>query len=601
MQSATTLYGVPFKQNPRVGQATVFKEIYENRPRKLNIKLPTGYGKTITAVGAYSILRNLGIVNRLLFVFPTDAQLEQFVNDGPGDMMSVGISEQLSIVDIRYYGVNAIRKNSANEAQVFAITVQALSQPSGRDIVNELLSKCLWMVVVDEYHHYGIEAAWGKSVLSLPYDHLLAMSATPSRKANDSAFGNPDIVVKYRQAVEERAVKPLVAHSYNYRLDAVVDNGEVVSFTTDELIEAAGGSSPEKIEKFKVSRKMRWSPKYVSPLVAIPIERMLRERISTGYPLQAIVGAMCVSHAELVCKQISDMFPELRIDWVGTGTDGRSGEENSAALSAFCPKKDHNGNRNPTLDVLVHVGMAGEGLDSIYVSEVIHLNKASWNNSNDQENGRGARYLGGVVCHINFDSGSEYAKYGYVGDAIMDAMDNDPPSPEDSDPRDRSGEMPELPEEPTIQLLNVYLESIDSGELKKMKAVAIEANVTGIDYQSLDADFSNPEWKKIEGLWRGMRAREAQAHNEQATIKQWREAVNGAVSAVTGRVVRSATGNGMRFEKSFPGDVKKRINRMKKLRCGELTEDVDVCKAHYKFIKDLEVEIIASGVPSWLQ
>jgi len=171
-----------------------------------------------------------------------------------------------------------------------------------------------------------------------------------------------------------------------------------------------------------IERKMRWSPKYVSPLVSIPIERMLRDRIATGYKLQAIIGAMCVSHARLVCEQVKAIFPELSIDWVGTGDNGRSDEENKKVLEIFCPKKDEEGRRRPGLDILVHVGMAGEGLDSIYVSEVVHLNRASINNSNNQENSRAARYLDGVMGNINFDSCSEYAVKEYVGDAIMDAL-----------------------------------------------------------------------------------------------------------------------------------------------------------------------------------
>ena len=85
---------------------------------------------------------------------------------------------------------------------------------------------------------------------------------------------------------------------------------------------------------------MRWSPKYVSPLVRIPIERMLLDRISSGYKLQAIVGAMCVSHAELVCEQLKALFPELAIDWVGTGTNGRPSDVNQKIIEQFCPRKE---------------------------------------------------------------------------------------------------------------------------------------------------------------------------------------------------------------------------------------------------------------------
>jgi len=162
-------------------------------------------------------------------------------------------------------------------------------------------------------------------------------------------------------------------------------------------------------------------------------------------------------------------------------------------------------------------------------------------------------------------------------------------------------EDPELPDEPKIQIWDISLESINSGELKKMAPVLQQAGVTGIDYSQLRDDMESPEWKKIEDLYRGMRHLEAARHNEEATIRQWRESVTAALGVVTSRTIRNLSVSGMRTEKSFAGDVKKRINRMKKIRCGEITEDIEVCKRHYAWLKALEREIIENGVPSWLQ
>lgn len=81
------------------------------------------------------------------------------------------------------------------------------------------------------------------------------------------------------------------------------------------------------------------------------------------------------------------MFPELSVEWVGTGSNGRSDKDNRDILRRFCPPKVDGKRRKQDidLDVLVHVGMAGEGLDTVFVSEVIHLNPANRNNSNDQK------------------------------------------------------------------------------------------------------------------------------------------------------------------------------------------------------------------------
>ena len=62
---------------------------------------------------------------------------------------------------------------------------------------------------------------WGRAVLGLNRAFLLAMSATPTRPDDDSAFGIPDVSVKYREAVEEGVIKPLSAHAYSYRIETV--------------------------------------------------------------------------------------------------------------------------------------------------------------------------------------------------------------------------------------------------------------------------------------------------------------------------------------------------------------------------------------------
>jgi len=455
------------------------------------------------------------------------------------------------------------------------------------------------MVVVDEYHHYGIDLPFGNAVNALPYEFLLCMSATPYRPAQDGAFGTPDVEVRYRNAVKQNAVKPLRGYSYNYKVDAITEDNEVITFSTDELVAEAGGESAKKIEKMIYDRKLRWSPKYISPLVSNPLSRMIAERVRCGYKLQAIVGAMCVSHAEMVCEQIRSAFPDLSCDWVGTGDDGKTNEQNAKILAAFAPTDGS----DPLLDVLVHVGMAGEGLDTVRVSEVIHLNAAGHNNTNNQENGRAARYLSGVTGHINFDACSGFAMKGYVGNAIMDAMDNEPPGDPGNDPTPGDGgtDWVDLPEEPLIRLIDVECTSIDSGdETVKMMATWMVGNVAGFTKSDLD----NPEsevWSKAEEGVRRMRAAEAEQMNEKSAIKQWKDSVDNALSVVAGNVIKMAKSNGLRVEKSFFGDVKKRINGKKKREIGAIEVDVDVYRKHYEWLKRLETQLKSTrAMPEWL-
>lgn len=97
---------VPFKKNPRDGQQRVFDKVSEESSRRsLNIHLPTGYGKSFTSAGVYSILKRQNRANRLLVVLPTVTQLRQFEKDGPADMYDAGVDGPSKVVDIGYWGV----------------------------------------------------------------------------------------------------------------------------------------------------------------------------------------------------------------------------------------------------------------------------------------------------------------------------------------------------------------------------------------------------------------------------------------------------------------------------------------------------------------
>lgn len=590
-----------FCQQPRPGQLTVFESL-SSCGSKLCIKLPTGYGKTYTALGCYGILRSAGVVNRLLIVFPTDAQLQQFCDATPRKIKEYGIDGPRLVDDIRFFGVKSIQKHQQDKCQVFAITAQSLIGDRGMNNVSTLLQKGRWMVVVDEYHHYGVDKQWGAAVAALSFEFLLCMSATPYRPGDDSAFGSPTVDVSYRQAVEERAVKGLRGHAYHYKIDAVDESGEIISMTTEEIISKAGGESPDKIEQ--LTRKMRLSPKYISPLITNPIDRMLRDRLKTGRQLQAVVGCMSVSHAQLVFDQIRTTFPSLRADWVGTGTNGRPAEENKAVIAGFAPSDGS----QPLLDVLVHVGMAGEGLDTVNVSEVIHLNAAGVNNSNNQENGRAARYLPNVIGHINFDGCSGYGKGMYTGTAIMDAMDCLPAREEEPDEVQNESE-PEiddlwydLPDEPEIRIYSLECTSIDSGD--ETVQMMIELAIKDKNVEFTKDDFADPEGKAtkymIEAV-KKMRQQEAEALDEKSVVIQWSESVENAVSVIAGNVIRMMTSRGVRIEKSMVGDIRKRINGMKKRQCGPVERDIDTLKHHYQWLKSLESSIKQSGaIPSWL-
>jgi superfamily II DNA or RNA helicase len=623
MQSPSTVSGVSFRKKLRRGQLeAVGHQNVLTRP-SLNIKLPTGYGKTLTACGVYSIRQHHGLVSRMLYLVPTRTQLDQFVGSGSSDLVDAGVTGPRQIVDIGYFpGHEVIRRHRKNECQIFAATIQYATTVDGLKDCMELIEQGKWMLCIDEYHHYGLEKTWGQKIKQLQVNFTLAMSATPYRPKKDSAFGEPDVKVTYRQAVDEGAIKPLRGHAYNYKIDALDKDGNVTTYTTDELVKEAGGDSPDAIERFIVHRKMRWSPKYVSPLVYVPITRMEAERCTTGHKLQALVSAMCVSHAELVCGQIRGNFPHLICEWVGTGPNGRSNKENEDLIKRFCPPKKFDGSvrDEPEIDILVHVGMAGEGLDSVNVSEVVMLRSASFNNSTYQIIGRGSRHLSNTTCHVSFDGSTAFAlgektngdMIKGVGKDLEYAMDYaasiDTEDVDDEDAEDQNPFPPELPDDPEIHIQDMELLNIDSGDegvkmMAKLRRSTNSAKHDPVDYDAIDRDPDHPDWQIIIKNYQAMQGVLANQYNEKSVIAQWESSVNSALSTVTGSVLKLMRANSaVRIEKSLIGDIKRRINGRKKAACGPIERDVEVCKRHYHWLVAMDKELrLFENVPSWLE
>ena len=323
-------------------------------------QLPTGLGKTRAAAAAYAVLRQQNLVNRVLYIVPRGAQANQAADEFPRDLGAI-LDLGLTSLIIGDTPIPAIKAHRSGKCEIFITTIQALvANGKALEALREIIATGKWFIVVDEYHHYGdLEKPWTKKLQSLPRQALLAMSATPYRLDQSEPFGKPEITMRYRRARELGYVKALELHAYDYRVDAMVNNVDVQTFTTAEIYKLAGSTNPEVIDREMAVRELRWSPRYVSPLLEKPLARLM------SYPFEAqmLVQAISCSHAKMICEQIKSLVaPGIDVDWVGTGPRGRSDAENDEVLKRFCPKKNEQDIRPWTLDILVNVGMAGEGL-----------------------------------------------------------------------------------------------------------------------------------------------------------------------------------------------------------------------------------------------
>lgn len=618
MESPIVVHGVPFAEEPRPGQGKVYDFAVDLHLARLNVQLPTGYGKTRVACGLYSILRRQGRANRLLYIVSTQQQRDQFRLDGPSEFAGVGIPTIKQVVDISYDHVLALQKHRQGKAEIFLTTVQSIMERrSGRAAVLDMMATGLWMAVIDEMHHYGDGKAFADAVVNLPFVLTLAMSATPHRKTRDGIFGNLDVVVEYEKAYKEGAVKKLSLHSYAYRVETVAPDGEITSYTTDELAKAFGltvgaGGELTGLDKAIIARNLRWSPKYVSPLVDKPIQRALETELSSGIPAQVLIKVMSISHAKLVHSQISFMYKDtpIVVEWVGTGDDGRTDEDNAAILRGFCPPKREDGKRHPDdvkVNVLIAVGLAGEGMDSTYVTEIVFLTPANDTNQNRQTIGRGSRTISGVaeqpICHVNVDSSSTLAKY--TGKAIMSLLDMPVgEEPEyDPDDDDDDDESKPLPPDPIFLVLDAELIRVDESDVRLAGAYMqqmklIDYGVSSNDWSMISTD--DPRFRHALAGLRAARTHEAEEMNEQSIVERWHNVVKKATQKTAGAAITLLRRQGFSIDGKLAGDLKQRINAQKLREVCPLSKDVQVLQRHYKWLVALDAYLREGKLPSWL-
>lgn len=593
---------------------------YRDRLKSTVTKLPTGYGKTRTATYSFATLRALDMCDVMLVAVPSVGQASQAAEEIPRDLRDLGIRADACVISDNSY--LAMRKSREDDkALVFVATIQAcvdLSRDGSQTLhaIRYIAERRRIFLVVDEFHHYGTERTWTTQILKVPHEAFLAMSATPTRKGEESPFGPPDVSVTYLDAMHEDAVKRLRLHSYDYRIDMIDRNGEARSFTTADLFARAGASTSEEIDKFMALHEARFSPKFVASLIDKPLERIINLRANDGIKQQMLVFALSCQHAKAVCEHLRELVPDgMSVDWVGTGPFGRTDEENAAILKRFCPPKSPSGEREWTLDILVNVGMAGEGLDVIDGAECVFLHSPRINNRSCQAAGRVARNnrtlnQTEIVGHISVDTASEWAAY--VGDKVMEVFDltEEPIALPPETEREPSGDSDPLtdyqpiPDRPIVTVIDVNLLEIRRGP----DFDEVYGNVTSALKEQMMA--FNPEI--VATMIRGQIER-FRAENQKA------DPISGSYNA-TDRHAKAASMLDFRVRKvarlaaarvsqcdtptpSLIGECLKRINYRKKLAFGnrgvkELMEEE--LEQQNCWVRELEAALMRWDIPPWL-
>lgn len=625
MEHASRSLRVPPEEKLRRGQKQTLQHFTQHW--RTVAQLPTGYGKTLTGAACYKAARVAGKANHLLWVVPRSAQAEQArvsMFEDLTDFLRIGDlrSEpgEFRVIDVGQRPTRAYSAVRNGTCEVFVATIQSLLTPERFETVMDMTATGRWMLVADEYHHFGDaeKSVWAQTIRDIDARAActLALSATPHRSDGSSLFGKPDVVVTYKSAEQEGAVKCLCLGAHEYLVDVTRPNGdgkpEVLTFTTSELLDELNvPDAPNKLDKVMAKKRMKFSSKYVSPMITRAIDRLENLRLY-GIKGQMLVQAMSCFHAECLCAQIKALLPgDMRVDWVGTGEDGRTDDDNRRIVEReFCPPKDDTGRRPWTLDVLVNVGIASEGLDCVDVTEVVFCTSPTANPTTLQTIGRAARTMKlepgqeQPTAYISVDTSSPLRRY--PGDMVQALFDDPKAAPKPPNTNSNNNDNTPVPYTPLPEHLYdghidvtwqsvlddpVFQASVDELAEKRPAAAALYS----------DRDALAMAMAEIEAEKRQQQAEKDLHITSELRHKEKRSKVNSAVSRVAALALEQGSKT-LRPAKERKEELFRRINGRKKSALGPLGKDTPFkdIDLHYNWVRDLEQRILTQGVPSWL-
>ncbi len=363
-----------------------------------------GYGKTITALAAYLVAREMGIVNRLVVFVPRGNLRDQYA-----DAKELAfVFQSLGSAPPTYCVADSDRVFVKNLQTEFVVTTyQYAAGDRGNEALLEYCRQSKSLFVFDEVHHLADEGTWATRLARFPHAASVALSGTPLRSDNKTLFGVPfdedaDGVQTYRalhevtmrDAHEEgHILKRVDAHVVDYSVRMVnTESGEEVDVTLSELRQEVEAS--RDVDTYLARRKLRFHEVYLDALVGPAVARfqekrgeLVRALAKSGSLLdgwrdhQMLVIAMSNAHSAAILDYIKRRFPGLRSERIGQDVP-------------LAERTKHlNDYREGRLDVMVQVDMIGEGTDIKPISVIVKADLVRALSKTLQQVFRGMRYV----------------------------------------------------------------------------------------------------------------------------------------------------------------------------------------------------------------
>ncbi len=365
-----------------------------------------GYGKTITALASFLVVRALGQAQKLVVFVPRGNLRDQYADakelaqtfawlGAPPLSFCVADSDAVFLKNL--------------QTEIVITTYQYASGAGGRRALHQFCRTAPCLFVFDEVHHLAEDGTWAQQIDGLDFACSIGLSGTPLRSDGKALFGvpfeeGPDGDQYYRALhevtmrdahAEGGILKRVDAHVVDYQLKMIrEDTGEEVELSLSEMAEIA--RQENDLDAYLARKRLRFHEVYLDALLSPAFARFAEKQKALrqmtggeGRGHQMLVIAMTNRHAAAMLAFIQERFPRWKAARIGQDV---AAPRRAMLLEAY---------RQGRLDVMVQVDMIGEGTDIKPISVIVKADLVRAYSKTMQQVFRGMRYFQGFPEEAN--------------------------------------------------------------------------------------------------------------------------------------------------------------------------------------------------------
>ena len=230
------------------------------------------------------------------------------------------------------------------ESEIVILNIHKLQERLDSSLIHKVSPGFFDMIIIDEAHHSPAET-WTNTLAYFENAKVIKLTATPFRSDGQEISGEIIYEYKLSQAMGNKYVKSLVCNEFLPGEVTFTLKGSAKEYSYSQILEIKDADW--------VSRSVAYSTKCSEQVAEASIE-LLKEKRITGIPHMIIAVACSIRHAE----EIADIYSRFAFK-----TEVIHSELERDQIEQI--KTDI---KNHRIDVIVNVGMLGEGYDHKYLS-----------------------------------------------------------------------------------------------------------------------------------------------------------------------------------------------------------------------------------------